>query len=659
MSWMAAVPVTLVCALWLVLPGLFTAYAAGLRGIAAFSLAPLVSVAICSATAIVGQACGLAWSWYVVVGATVLVTAATALGSLLIRRRFTVLDRSDPLSMRVAATIGGLAATGLGWVSAVIGMEHPEQLSQTYDAVYHYSAVAYILDTHRASSLTLEALGSHDGPAFYPGAWHDLASLVAMTTGASIPASMNTLSIAVSIVAWPLACLLLVRQLFGRCAPAMAATALLSISFVAYPWGLMSFGVLWPNLLGLSLVPASLAIVITALGLAKDDCVGRPRAILLLPLVVPTAALAHPNTVFTLAALSFFPVMYTLFRRAVRFHRSGHTLRGPIEVATMLAFSAAVWVWCATAPAFAGVRAQYWAPFATPAQAVGEVLLGATNARTELILVPALVLIGAVMAWRVPKQRWLIFGTVVSGWLYVLAAGVSDSYRQKFSGYWYNDSHRLAAMLPLTMVPLAVGGFVWLVNRIHERLPEATDANRWSAWSRPARSPLGITAGLMVACMLLTGFFYNDVHGSVLNEGYALNSQSFLVDAEKRAFLRKLRDQLPADAVVANNPWSGSGLLWPFADREPLFARMATNWQHDADRKMVAEHLVEAGTNPAVCPAASRLKVKYMLVSSLSFWPGIDRQKDYPGIADPAGRPGFELIAEQGSSKLFRITSCG
>ena len=58
--------------------------------------------------------------------------------------------------------------------------------------------------------------------------------------------------------------LLLVRTLVGRSAGAALAAPVLSLGFIAFPWTLVTYGALWPNLLGVALVPAALAAVALA-----------------------------------------------------------------------------------------------------------------------------------------------------------------------------------------------------------------------------------------------------------------------------------------------------------------------------------------------------------------------------------------------------------
>ena len=72
----------LLAAVWLFLPGLLTTYGFGLRGVAAFALAPVVTIAIVAATAAVAGKLGVAWSVSLVV-VVALVIAVSIAASLL------------------------------------------------------------------------------------------------------------------------------------------------------------------------------------------------------------------------------------------------------------------------------------------------------------------------------------------------------------------------------------------------------------------------------------------------------------------------------------------------------------------------------------------------------------------------------------------------
>ena len=172
---------------------------------------------------------------------------------------------------------------------------------------------------------------------------------------------------------------------------------------------------------------------------------------------------------FSLVVLSIFPVAARVAFRSRRLRREGHGVRGLVEALAFVAFFSVAWWWAATTPKFASTRDQYWAPFETPANAVGDVLLNATHRHEALWLLSIVVIVGMFAARRWPVLWLLVGGHVVTTFLYLLTASINRMDTQKFTGYWYNDAHRLAAMLPITGVPLAVAGIVFLAIKILER----------------------------------------------------------------------------------------------------------------------------------------------------------------------------------------------
>jgi hypothetical protein len=654
MNWLDAVPVALASAGWLIVPGLLMGLLIGLRGIAAWAIAPTLSVAVVSIVAVVLGKLGIDWSLgSALVGAAVAVVV-TAVVALVLRGRSRGTVRSDPRAITLAGLLGVVPAVLAGAVIVVLGMRRPEELSQTFDAVFHYSAVAYILDSHNASSLTLGALGNPNTPAgFYPGAWHDFASLAVLSTGTSVPVAANLVTGVLAALVWPLSCVLLVRQIIGRNAVALAMTGLFSLCFSAFPWGLLAFGVLWPNTLGLALVPAAIAVVLSLSGLAKDDLIGRGRAWVLAPFVLLAGGFAHPNSLFSIVAIAVWPLFTGIWRWSRRMREEGRGRRGTTGLVVAIVVFLAGWAFVATSPAFKSVRTFYWAPFESTARAVGEVLLNATNGRSSLWVVSVFMLVGLFLVWRVRDQRWLVGAFATVGMMFVLTAANNRSYTQFITGYWYNDSYRLAAILPVLAVPLLVFGIV-----------RAAECLRGWFAERPRLARLGAsgTAVTVVLALLVIvaskGLYFRNQVATVAftYTGMENTEDGTLADPREQAFYTRIAAKVPHDVVVANNPWDGSPLVWALADREVLFPHMDIAWSNE--QKYLAEHLVDVARDPTVCRDLSRLHVGYLVIGEQRFWHGDGRRALYPGIHDPGIRPGFQLVDSDGDLKLYKITAC-
>ncbi|MCU1679523.1 MAG: putative rane protein [Amycolatopsis sp.] len=656
MNWLDVSPVALVCVGWLFVPGLLLSYAAGFRSIAAWAVAPALSVAIIAVTAVLAGKLGLSWSVPLVLIVTVLAAVVTGGGAWLLRKRFDVVREADSRPLIVAAFVGLVPAIVLGGIATIIGMGSPDSLSETFDAVFHYNAIAYIIDSRQASSLTLTTLGTPGmPPGFYPGAWHDVASLVVLATGTSIPVAANLLTGVLAVVVWPLSCVLLVRQVGGRSIPAMAITGLVSIGFTAFPWGLMDFGVLWPNLLGLSLIPIGASVAVSLAGLANDDVIGKGRAWLLLPFVVIGGGLAHPNSLFTLAVIMLFPLFTGIGRWALRMRAEGRTARGLSWFAVAVIVLVGAWRVASTTPALATVRTFYWAPFESATQAVGQAVFGSTNGRPALWALAAAMIVGIVLLWKLRDQRWLIGAFAASVFLYVLAAALNTPGTQRFTGYWYNDSNRLAAAIPITAVPLAVLGIVYVSKLLRDKLAE----RERPLLGRFGASTLGVTLVVTLLVALAGKGMYVNAHITTVGYAYTSRTDSTtnnLVDDRERAFYDKIKKDIPANAVVASNPWDGSALLWALIDRKPLFPHM--DLPKTPPQDYLAKHLVDAVSDPTVCLDAKKLGVDFVLIGNQHFWLTDNRRKDYPGIVDPVGRPGFQLVDADGDLKLYKITAC-
>lgn len=652
-GWVGAIPAVLAALAWCLLPGLLVTYTAGVRGIAAWGLAPVVSIGTIAVAAVLGGLLGVPWSPGVgvlpAVALALLVAALRELRARLRDRRGTAPrppEKPDGRAAVLAAVIGAAGAATLGTITVMLGFGSPGAVSQTYDAVFHYGAVARILDTGQASSLVVGTLVNPDAAAvFYPAAWHDLVALVVLTGGGPIPVATSAVALVVSAAVWPLTCTALVRTVLGPSWAAVGIAPVVAVGFVAFPWSLLSFGVLWPNLLGLSLVPAALAAIAALLGLGAPGSLTAVRAAALLPAMGLGLGLAHPGTVFS-AGLLTVPVLAWWWGR--RLLRSVRTRRWVSAVAVAVLVPAAVTgviVFLLTSPLFADVRAFDWPAFAAPDVAWTEVALSSTNDKIPAWPLSVAVLVGLVAALFAPQRRWLVPAHLASAALYVLAASEETEFAAVATGLWYNDSYRLAAMLPITGVPLAVIGLSVVGLAVHRLF---------------ARVGSGIpTVATALVLVATSGGLDVGAHAAFVDEAYPqpLTQPAQLLSPTERAFFTEIGPQIDPGAVVAQNPWSGSPLLWPLTDRRVLFPALVGNWSRD--QLFLARRLRDAATDPAVCAAATRQGVRYLLVGVPDFWGGDPRADDYPGLDAPAPDTGFVRMAADGrGNELYRLTAC-
>ena len=633
-AWLTVVPGLLLTTALLLVPGLAGLRAAGLRGPSGWGAAPALSLSAVAVGAVLAAAVGLPWGWATASGCVVLGAGLTAAARVLPDAAAD--ERPGSSARAMLGAVAGAAAGGLLVLLAVArGLGSPGALSQTFDAVFHLNAVRWVMDQQDGSSLHLAAAAGGGRDGFYPAAFHDLAALVATLRPEDLPLAVNTVAVAAAAVAWPLGCAALADAVLGRrWAAAPGVAGLLSAGFTAFPYLLLSFGVLWPNALAGSVLPGVLALLVRAVR------PGAWRTRVLALGCLPGLALAHPNAVFALLVLAF-PLLALTWADRVRGappERRTRLLATAGAAVLLLGGGAAVLARSATLQAVFGAD---WPARESVAQATGEVILNAQARGPALWVLSGLTVLGAVAAWRRRDSRWLVPAHLVLAALYVLAAGSDSTLSRVLTGVWYNDSFRLAALVPVTAVALATAGVLAVAGRLAAVAPRAPRT--------------AVLAAVLAVVAVTSGGLSARDHVSRLRPPYA---SSALVGPAERALLERLPSEVPADAVIVGNPWNGSALSYALGGRRSLFPHLSARvW--DADRELVASRLDQVAAGDGVCAALQRLGVRWALGGSSTFWRGDRRQAAYAGLTDLAGRPGLREVDRGGRLTLYEVTACG
>jgi hypothetical protein len=653
-SWASAAPDVLVCVGLFFAPGLLSTYLGGLRGITAWATAPLVTVAVVAMVAVLGGVFNFRFGlWPVAAG--IAVTAVLSAGlSLLLRWRRVERPPRDPHGYSLAVAFGAVVAAVIGGVTFITGVKRPDAISQTWDAVFHYDAVRYIEQTGKASPLTIATVGQPGVKgAFYPDAWHVMAALLAELTHAPVTVAASVTCLVVAAIVWPLSCLLLARHLFGnvgaRAVAAVVITGMLSSLFGPFPWMMTGWGVLWPNALGMAMAPAGVALGMSVMRISTGDSFGA-RGWLLAPVAAWAIALAHPDSAFSVVVICVFPLLVVAGRYLAgqyRRHTMGTTLV-LLVVAPLAALAVAV---AYRLPQLRTVERQYWSPFQTPGQSVMSALTESTNGQAAEWVLAAFLIIGmiACFVWR--QRRWLVLAELAIAALYVGSAASGSHFARLFTGLWYDDSHRLAAILPVVGIPLATMGVLavaeWLQNVMH-RLPSAA-----AVAARPAVAlVLPLAVGTVVAAVAAA----QSVPGNagVVGSAFSTSGDQAFTSPQKLQFLQTVARLVPTSALVADNPVEGTTYLWSLSGIHVMFPQVSPS--PNADLAYLAGNLVKIGHNPRVCDLVRQYGIGYMVVApdEYPFGPG----GFYAGIANPGHKRGFRLLSADGPIRLYKITIC-
>jgi hypothetical protein len=632
----------------LFVPGLALGWVMNLRRLALAAAAPVLSISLVSVAAIVSAFFGIAWSVLPVLALTAVAMLLVGLGTRLLPLRYRVRQSRRPFAVRQIWTIAALAVAAIviaGNLMLAIG--RPESISQTYDNIFHLNAIRYIADTGQASSFTI---GRMTGESFYPAAWHDFVSLVFQLSGSSIPQAVSSGNIVIGALAWPLGAVQFSRTVLPKTPAATWIAASAATAFGVFPMILIDFGVLYPTFLAYALLPACIAFLVKAIGIGAGKGSRRAEVWLALIMMLPGLSLAHPSALMVLVALSVPLVGYVSWRALPmlkpRWQQAPLGTGARLGLIVLWAAGALV-LWNAVRPP---ADAAFWPPTRSPAGAVVGVFSNAVVGLPPAIFVSAFLILGLLVALRRKQLWWLAGQFLLIGFLFVVVSSFSQGgFRNFFTGIWYNDQYRLAALLPLISVPIASLG-AYRAYRYFRRLQPVRMLRGRSAAFRWSAGFLGL-----LAMLLATQLGNVSAATQRTQNDYLLSSSSALLTNDEMSVLQRVPDLVPKRSVVVGNPANGSSLVYAFADRVPMQYHVLSAPLTE-DQQLVLDHLDEAKDNPAVCAAVRRLNIGYVLdfgTQEVNFG-----SHPTPGLtgAEAAGVAAVEL--QVGTAKLLRVTAC-
>lgn len=644
-EWFTAVPAILTAVALLFLPGYAAARAARLNGLLAWAAAAPASLTVIGLASVVAPLVRVPWSVLpvAVVAAIVIVTAA--LTGHLARRLRTTPAAAVPWTRR--SVVGGLLIGGLlivGQLVLLVGA--PENFSQSFDNVFHLNATRFILDTDNASPLHVGQMTSPSGNVpFYPAGWHATVAIVVQIVGCSIPVASNAVMIAGAAVVWPAGVVLLTVTFFGRARVVAAAAGILAAACPAFPLLMVDYGVLYPYFLALCVLPAVLALTLTALGVARAS-EGAPRPVVVLFLLgsLPGLALFHPGAFVAWLFASMLALVFAVV--AVVRARPGRR----VVVVTLLAavaWSAVAFVaWRLLRPP---LEARGWPITETIGQALGESATLSMYSGAIPLVVTAFLWIGIVAALRSRRRIdiYALAALTTFVLLYVAASAFAwPQLRDLLTAAWYNNAPRLAALVPLIAIPLAALG-VSVAGAAAIRA-----LRRTSLSTRAVGGTVVAVAVVLVAGTQVVGV--RDVVAEA-SKNYRVTPEAALVSSDELTLIDRLPDLVPEDAVIAGNPWTGTGLAYALADRRVLMPHLLMDVSPDME--VINDDLADAEVDPSVCDAVRATEVDYLLDFG-------DREvhgatHPFPGFADAASSPSLRLVDSVGAARLYEVTACG
>lgn len=525
--------------------------------------------------------------------------------------------------------------------------------SQSFDAMFHYSSVRVVAEDGGAAwKGALDSLYPGRQGVYYPAQWATLLSL--FVPYATPTLLSNALLMAFTLTAWPLGVALLAQYAFGQRHPSVPLAVLLSPWPLVFPYYLGVLQSLYPYILAVMWWPLALWVVLRSVdtlaswhaGEAPDVTLSRlwerffPKTVLGV-LVVFAAIHAHPSIFGFLAVAMFACLLNAVVKRQLK-----------------------PWWWLGVV--LAALAGGLVVPFGLTRLGIGAratqagdnletlralaAMLGLSQIYQDPWWLPLplglLSLLG--LFWYTAKCRDLRLVTIIAGILVLVAATkVPLGPLSILTSLWYGAYDRIGSGIAVFLPVFAAGAVGELAVVLSRAVP-----------SRVLAARVGVASLTMV---LLTGLAAAPIAPRFYPDRVLLATIAFVpgsqfhapwVSSEEFSAMSNL--QLPQDSLVIGDPSAGEGLLYAVTGIPTYYLQLSGS-AFDENRKYLADHFREIGTNPKVCAIIRQERITHYYADATGVSAG---DFTYPGLHNVDVTRGFTPVAQLGEATVYKIEAC-
>lgn len=674
----------LVAGALLFVPGTVLARAARFSPLQCLGFGPVLSVAGYAVFCLAYERLGLHTNIATLGGGTLLVAVVMfAVARAAYRRRpvrtagnAPFAGRSEWIPVVVAYCVVPLAACVVVFLKPMNGAD---SFMQAFDNIWHMGAIRGALGSGLLDPLggmdyysaTEAALSPFDyGSFFYPEMWHVITVMVASVSGQSVPVAINAVNVAFSFVAMPFGVAALLIELFGADKRKVLLGSLGCVALESFPWGMLIYGPLYPNVSAFALVPATIALFLILLRNGPTGAGRRAVAAVFFVAGLLGCALVQPNAVFTVGVLvapfcvwkaSRLPFLLAWAKRRLVVWR---ILFG---VAAVILICLA-WVIMHNSSALSLVVSINWPIISSKKGTLLDIaFLGLMRNPLQIVAV-VLIYAGIVQTIRHRKWLWLSFSYLLCCVLYFFCAGTDGFWDSFLTGFWYGDQYRIAGMVGLAGVPLFVLGLDWFLGVVARFVNRRCSSPIVQKWAIPAVSAL---VAMIIFFFPTVTVKKHDITGAFSyfsqRVEYLYNPLTF-----KHLSYEELQFAIEAEAIVgdaglmANEPFDGSVYLFGGYDM-PVYYKSVRGYGASDEKPssaLIRERLNEIAENEEVQQAVRDAGIRYVLQldkGNVEKQPGRHngyKEEQWEGIASiNDDTPGFSVVLSRGDMRLYEIDS--
>ena len=566
---------------------------------------------------------------------------------------------------------------------------------QGWDIVHHLDVTQAMIESQKYSSIhydfysTVEASITPWEPGtsgFYPSGWNIIVALTTQLVSTTVPIAGNALNFVSAAIIFPLSICSVIAKVLPKHRIALISGAFVCLAFFVFPWSLLIYGPIFPNTVAFCVMPSIwwIFMQMTRSKTPKHDLIW---LIVIFVLGLITLFILHPSTIFS-SIVVLLPWSFARIgeskRRVVLF---GKQIK-PVTLAyAFFIFALVIWSVFYYVLIVRGVALNFWWSAYSSLQdailhALGMDFIGQSYAGGELVspqpILSICVLVGAVWTFKHKQARWMVSAFMYLSILCIFIITFDVPLKGYLSGFWYTDPFRIAASCVIMAIPLAALGLATLAEAALETFAswrekaslaqtKAQTCVFCTVWAKP------LIAGAVIACVVVLNYVVpmpNLKSEEPIPAATAFKQASekaygdhYILTSEELEFLRRVELAVPAGAVIANLPQDGS--LWAYGTNDLHVLWRFPNGYDASERPASAilrKRLNRIASDPEVLQTVRDLNVQYVLILNnvvdysnavtSTYKPGTFR--GITQITDTT--PGFEVVLEEGSMRLYKIT---
>lgn len=659
--------------IFIFLPGFLFLRSCNQTRFTSLALSPLLAILLFTILGIIYSKIGIASSWITVFGAVFAISILLYIVSFLVRKKLTIhsADRVvDSMPKYYLPLYLGISFT-LGSVFFLANLSSADAFFQAYDNIFHLGVIQGFIESGNWSILevSLYETATFEPPlpangSFYPAAWHILCALLVSALNVPITLSVNTVNFIFSFVVFPIGMLYLFKTIFKDNHILISLGSLCSFAFAGFPWGLLTFGPLYPNLTSFALLPLLIAVFIR-MTCEKQAVLQRLSLLVIFVVGLGSIAVTQPNAAFTLGVFLVPFCIYSIFISSKK--RFGSPIKATLLAIGFTLFVCAFWWFLYNAPFMQATLSQLYPKYYTKPEAIFNLLTLWFRDSAPNAFLGVVVVIGCLYSLKNRQFLWLVFSYAIAGAFYLVNASCVDVsfVKNLLTGFWYSDIYRIEAMLALFGAPIATLGIYAIYDFAATRLISKILPNN----NHTKSLRITFLSIVVIAAVL----FYAPVSepietqfgkvSSNISEDYGISSDSILTTEEKE-FIYETKEII-GDCLVINLPDDGSAFAYPIANLNTYYRNTRTYdvSSESEESSIIRENLDEVSTNPEVRNSVQTIEADYLLLLDQGttnnmpclftwdfysyLWSGLTEINDQT--------PGLVVILSEGDMRLYKI----